>query len=98
MYCSCAGIFVSLGISPLHDGFIHLRVVQHDGDPCLVVHVVGGIDAGQLVEGFSVLGWYLQVDDVDERGVAVFVEHGALHAHDQGEPLRLDVWRNTPYA
>ena len=83
-------------INPLYDGFIRLGIVQYDGNPCLVVHVVGGIDAGQLVEGVAVLRWYLQVDDVDERGIAVFVEHGALHAHDQGEPLAVGCMAECP--
>ena len=64
-----------------------MRVIQHNGDPGLVVHVISRIDTWQLTEGFTLLRLYLQVDNIDGIGVIVLVEHGAFDVHDQGKPL-----------
>ena len=42
-----------------------MRVIQHDGDPGLVVHVIGRIDTWQLTEGLPLLRLYLQIDDIE---------------------------------
>ena len=62
------------GFYESHDSFIGHGIIQHDGNPQFVVHVIGRIDAGNLVEAVRLFRPDFYIEDINLFGIVVFVE------------------------
>ena len=84
------------GFYESHDSFIGHGIIQHDGNPQFVVHVIGRIDAGNLVEAVRLFRPDFYIEDINLFGIVVFVENRACYAHNQGEPFSIKGMAERP--
>lgn len=84
------------GFYESHDSFIGHGIIQHDGNPQFVVHVIGRIDAGNLVEAVRLFRPDFTLRISICSGLSSLSRTARVTLIIRANHFRLREWRNVP--